>query len=167
MVRTAFRAKVTNFDSIVNPGARLYQKGIHLNNEKAKFIENQRRQLQDREIQDHCTFQPKLMTKDYQQICENSSSKYHSEATMDEFHQDSQRNPRVPAITIEKLIVKDGEQIHVKKMKSPMKVYNHHPTFAGDDNVNFVLNAVDTSIGAINIQTRNLTMKRSKSVQAY
>jgi hypothetical protein len=35
--------------------------------------------------------------------------------TMDEFAQDSQRNPRAPAITIEKLIIKDGESIHMKQ----------------------------------------------------
>jgi hypothetical protein len=39
--------------------------------------------------------------------------------TMDEFAEDSMRNPRIPAITIEKLIIKDGESIHMKKRQSP------------------------------------------------
>jgi hypothetical protein len=36
-----------------------------MNNEKAKFIEHKRHELEKRELKSHCTFQPKLMTKDY------------------------------------------------------------------------------------------------------
>jgi hypothetical protein len=63
----------------------------------------------------HCTFHPKLVSN-YVPNERNTSSKHQSEETMDEFGQDSYRNSRAPAITIEKLIVKDGETIHMKKM---------------------------------------------------
>jgi hypothetical protein len=38
---------------------------------------------------------------------------------LDEFNEDSARNPQVPSVTVEKLIIKDGESIHVKKQRSP------------------------------------------------
>lgn len=38
---------------------------------------------------------------------------------MNEFSDNSARIPQKPTITIEKLIIKDGESIHLKKIKSP------------------------------------------------
>ncbi len=60
-----FKPKLSAFDFISNPGARLYQKGIHMNAEKQKFIAIQRKQLAEQELESHCTFHPKLVTKDY------------------------------------------------------------------------------------------------------
>ena len=50
------------------------------------------------------------------------------------------RNPRIPALTIEKLIIKDGESIHMKKRQSPKQAYN--PTFANDSDAGVMMNSV-------------------------
>jgi hypothetical protein len=34
---------------------------------------------------------------------------------LDEFNENSARNPQIPSVTVEKLIIKDGESIHMKK----------------------------------------------------
>ena len=48
-----------------NPGERLYRRGMQMNKEKAKIIESVRKELAEKEIKEHCTFRPKLQTKDF------------------------------------------------------------------------------------------------------
>ena len=48
-----------------NPGERLYRKGMAMNQEKEKLIATVRQELAEREIRDHCTFRPKLVSKDF------------------------------------------------------------------------------------------------------
>jgi hypothetical protein len=63
--RSAQKLSAKGEGSFRNPGARLYQKGMNHVQEKQRFIEQARQQLEDAELLAHCTFQPKLVTKDY------------------------------------------------------------------------------------------------------
>ena len=62
-IKSASKCQTSSLDESVvainqNPGARLYQKGINQVQEKHRFIEQARKDLQDKELQDFCTFQP-------------------------------------------------------------------------------------------------------------
>lgn len=52
-------------EAFENPGERLYRTGVQANREKRRLIEEVRRELEDREVRDHCTFKPKLTAYDF------------------------------------------------------------------------------------------------------
>lgn len=52
-------------EQIPNPGARLYQRGIQMEQEKKRLIEQARLEMEQSELNNHCTFQPKLITQSY------------------------------------------------------------------------------------------------------
>ena len=90
-----------------------------MNHEKERFIEQARKEKEDQELYNHCTFKPKLVTQDYYQMHDlNNSSRYQSETMLDEFNQNSARNPQVPSISIEKLVIKDGKPVNLKIQKT-------------------------------------------------
>lgn len=90
-----------------------------MNHEKERFIEQARKEKEDKELYNHCTFKPKLVTQDYYQMHDlNNSSRYQSETMLDEFNENSARNPQVPSISIEKLVIKDGKPVHLKMQKT-------------------------------------------------
>ena len=43
---------------IQNPGARLYQRGLKMNQDKQQYIQIARKHLEDQELLNHCTFKP-------------------------------------------------------------------------------------------------------------
>jgi hypothetical protein len=62
---TAARIRQPLGEIFENPGERLYRTGVQANREKRRLIEEVRRELEEREIRDHCTFQPRLTAWDY------------------------------------------------------------------------------------------------------
>jgi len=65
-IKTSSRLGFINqeFDEqyLENPGVRLYQRGVQLNQEKAKLIERVKKEKEDKEFEENCTFKPKLYT---------------------------------------------------------------------------------------------------------
>jgi hypothetical protein len=41
-----------------NPGARLYKRGLKMNQDKEQYIQIARKHLADQELLNHCTFKP-------------------------------------------------------------------------------------------------------------
>lgn len=52
-------------DHIANPGQRLYERGLQLNKEKERLNQIAKQEKEEKEIVDHCTFKPKLVTASY------------------------------------------------------------------------------------------------------
>ena len=92
----------------------------------------QRRQLEQKYLNNEktvCTFQPKLMTQDYYltQSIRNQRNLYNQEMDdenslnnqLNEFNDDSAQKKKRPAVSIEKMVIKDGETIHLNWPHSP------------------------------------------------
>jgi len=85
--------------------------------------------MEQKEFNNHCTFQPKLMTQDYYltQSIRNQRNLYSQEMDeensfnnqLNEFNEDSAQKKKRPAVSIEKMVIKDGETIHLNWPHSP------------------------------------------------
>ena len=123
-------------EQIQNPGERLYQRGIQMEQEKKRLIEQARLEIEQTELNDHCTFQPRLITSSYymSQNMRNLmdfDNDEHDEGNlnyglMNEFNEESAQKRKRPAVSIEKMIIKDGETIHLNRPHSPKLMIQGH-----------------------------------------
>jgi len=122
-------------DQMPNPGERLYQRGIQMEQEKQRLIEQARFEMEQSELANHCTFQPKLITQSYymsqqlRNILMNGEAEFSEEnlniGLTNEFNEESAQKKKRPAVSIEKMIIKDGETIHLNRAQSP-RLMNHN-----------------------------------------
>ena len=71
-------------DSGENPGQRLYRQGMAMKIEKHKLTTMVRKELAEKEIREHCTFKPDLVSKDYYQTSGVQHSFYEMKRRMRE-----------------------------------------------------------------------------------
>jgi len=83
--------------------------------------------MEQKEFNNHCTFQPKLMTQDYyltqsirnqRNLCSQEEEENSFNNQLNEFNEGSAQRKR-PAVSIEKMVIKDGETIHLNWPHSP------------------------------------------------
>ena len=103
--------------------------------EKQRLIEQARFEMEQSELANHCTFQPKLITQSYymsqqlRNILMNGEAEFSEEnlniGLTNEFNEESAQKKKRPAVSIEKMIIKDGETIHLNRAQSP-RLMNHN-----------------------------------------
>ena len=104
--------------------------------EKQRLIEQARLEMEQTELNNHCTFQPRLVTSQYymSQNTRNFMSQDQEEfeeenlnnGLTNEFNEESAQKRKRPAGSIEKMIIKDGETIHLNRPYSPKLLTQGH-----------------------------------------
>lgn len=62
---SAVKVQYAHLEHIANPGQRLYERGLQLTKEKERLNQIAKQEREEKEIVDHCTFKPKLVTNNY------------------------------------------------------------------------------------------------------